>query len=263
MSSPEQYTPRDFSALDVVQAAKRTADAILRANPLVNAVVSHGLMVWKGNHVDNVGDKTDYLWIGDFFPADPTMGGIPQKGFVIRRDDSTSSGVQEGTVVFAMYDHDPGGGGLGLRQTIHWESLDQRNLWSESRQGGQAWPEFPIPMGPWGDNVGRWPSTSSGSLTVMWDGWANIVGRDLVAEYAIQGASGAAGEYLVRVFPNGGSPIDGPLRTHGAGGGAVFKDTIDVSSVRGETRRVQLLGRVTNATGNTTASVISFRSYRP
>lgn len=262
MSSPEQYTPRNFSELDWIAAAKRTADAIVRSNPLTNAVITSGLTQWRGNHVDINGDKVEFLWIGDFLPPDTTLGGIPQKGIVFRRDDSTAAGVNDGMTAFALYDHDPGGGGLGLRQTIHWGSLDGDQLWSESRVGGQSWPEFPIPMGPWGTSTSLWPGTTSGSFDVLWQGWGNIVGRDLVAEYSGQGEAGAACEFQVKVFPNGGPSIDGPIHTLVAAG-ANYKDTIDVTAVRGETRFIQLLGRVTNATGRASASVTSFRSYRP
>lgn len=263
MTSAEQYTPREYSALDTVAAAKRTADQILRNNPLTNAVISHGLMRWTGNHVDINADKVDYVWIGDFLPADTSLGGIPQKGIVFRRDDSTAAGINDGFYSFAMYDHDPGGGGLGLRQTIHWRSLDGGNLWGESREGGQSWPEFPIPMGPYGTNTALWPGTGSGTFQVLWQGWGNIVGRDLVAEYSGQSETGAACEFQVKVFPNGGPSIDGPVRVVGVGATGHFKDTIDVTSVRGETRFIQLFGRVTNGVGRAAVTVTSFRSYRP
>lgn len=261
MTSFEQYTPRNISALDALAAAKRTADQILRSNPLTNATVTSGLMQWKGNHVDSTGERVDYIWIGDFFPADTTMGGIPQKGIVFRRDDSTSTLGPEGTLAFALYDHNPGGDGLGLRQTIHWESIDRKQLWQENRKGGQSWPEYPVPMGPWGDNISKWPGQSGASFGVSWDGWANIVGNQLVCSYTIMGEAGAAGEAQVQVLPNGGPPVLGPIRTHGAGAVTSWTDTIDVSSMRGETRRVQLMQRVTNGVGRSTSSVISFRCY--
>lgn len=263
MSSPEQYTPRSYSELDWIAAAKRTADAILRSNPLTNAVIGHGLMRWTGNHTDVNGDKVDYLWIGDFQPNDPTLGGIPQKGIVMRRDDSTASGVNDGRAAFLIYDHDPGGGGLGLRQTLHLWSLDGIQLFEESRQGGQSWPEFPIPMGPWGQDINLWPYTTGATFYTLWEGWANIVGRDLIAEYAGQGSAGCASEYKVLIWPNGGPAVEGPLHSYGPTGGAVIKDTIDVSSLRGQTRLVQLVGRVTNGVGRATATATSFRSYRP
>lgn len=258
LTSVEQYTPRDYSALDVVAAAKRTADAILRANPLTNAVISRGLMRWTGNHVTGSGAKIDHLWIGEFFPPDPTMGGVPQKGFSLVRDDSTG-----GTSAFALYDHDPGGGGLGLRQTIHLESLDDQRLMSESRLGGQQWPEHPITMGPWGNDIGLWPGQATGSFDVLWHGWGNIVGRNLTAEYHCAGTGGAATEFKVRIYPNGGPVVEGPPHAFGVGAQGTVTDTIDVSSMRGETRFIELLGRVTNAVGTARASVTSFRCYSP
>lgn len=263
MSSPEQYTPRDYSELDWISAAKRTADALLRANPLTNAVISKGLTQWRGNHTDVNGDKVEFVWIGDFLPADSTLGGIPQKGIVFRRDDSTAAGVNDGRLAFALYDENPGGGGLGLRQTIHWDSLDGNQLWNESREGGQRWPEFPIPMGPWGDSTLLWPGTDDPTFQIIWRGWGNLVGRDLVAEYGAQGEGGAATEFKVEIHPNGGPVVDGPVHVMGANVGNIFKDNIDVSAMRGQTREIRIAARVTNGVGRASASAFSFRSYRP
>jgi hypothetical protein len=261
MTSPEQYTPRNYSELDWIAAAKRTADAIMRSNPLTNAVITKGLTQWRGNHVDVNGDKVEFLWIGDFLPPDPTLGNIPQKGIVFRRDDSTASGVNDGRMAFALYDHDPGGNGLGLRQTIHWDSLDGFPLYREAREGGQDWPEHPVPMGPWGNDTSKWPGTTVGTATILWIGWGNIVGKNLVAEYTGAGEGSATSEYWVEILTNGGPPIVGPVHGIGVGAFTSFKDEIDVSSIRGETRQVRLYGRVTGGAGRAAASAWSFRCY--
>lgn len=261
MTSPEQYTPRNYSELDWIAAAKRTADAILRSNPLTNAVITKGLTQWRGNHQDINGDKVEFMWIGDFLPADTTLGGIPQKGIVFRRDDSTASGVNDGRQAFALYDHDPGAGGLGLRQTIHWDSLDGDRLMAESREGGQKWPEHPIPMGPWGNDTTKWPGASAGTFTTLWLGYANIMGNNLVAEYTCVTEGTASGEYQVEILPNGGPNVIGPVHALGAASQATYKDTIDVSAMRGETRQVRLMGRVTGGAGRAAATAWSFRCY--
>jgi hypothetical protein len=264
VTAPEQYTPRNFSALDVVAAAKRTADAILRANPLLNATVTSGLMQWRGNHVDSLGRAINFIWLGDFSPNDPTMGNIPQKGIVFRRDDSTSSGNTDADYAFALYDHDPGGGGLGLRQTLHFFSGDRKRLMTESRQGGQQWPEENVWLGPLGTDKLVWPGTNSSSFQTIWEGRMNVLGKNLVARSWHTGPGGAATEWKVQVeYSNGTIFATGPVHAYGVGVDGVEEDTIDVSAGRGETVTVRLMGRVTNGVGTARASVIAFRCFSP
>lgn len=260
MTSPQQYTPREYTALDTVQAAKRTADAILRSNPLTNAVISHGLMRWTGNHLTGSGAKIDHLWIGEFFPPDTSLGGIPQKGFSLVRDDSTG-----GTPAFQLYDHDPGGGGLGLRQTIHLESLDDQRLMSEARTGGQQWPEENIVMGPLPRAFTEWtgtPITPDNAWWTLWEGRANVLGNQIVARYWAASTSGATSEFRIR-FEGIGGDVIGPVRTLGAGLDGVFEDTITVSADRGFTRTFRLEARTTNLTGRARMQYISARCYTP
>lgn len=265
MTSPEQYTPRSYSELDWIAAAKRTADAILRSNPLTNAVITKGLTQWRGNHVDINGDKVEYIWFGDFLPADSTMGGIPQKGVVFRRDDSTAASVDDGMLAFALYDHDPGGGGLGLRQTIHWGSLDGDRLMSESREGGQQWPQENIAMGPLPREKLDWvktPTVPDNAWWTLWEGRANILGNNVVARYWAATTNGAAGEFRLRV-EGGGGDIIGPIRSLGVNTDFVFEDTVSVIADRGDTRTIRLEARTTNTTGFARMQCISARCYSP
>lgn len=260
MTSPEQYTPRDYSELDYIAAAKRVADAILRTNPLTNAVVSRGLMRWVGNHVDIDGDKINFLWIGDFLPADTTMGGIPQKGIVMWRDDSTGVGVNAGRQAFALYDHDPGGGGLGLRQTIHWDSLDGKNLWRESRLGGQEFPHMNIPMGIAGTDTGKWPAVDSTTFFALLEGFTHVVGNTLYARFWTQTQSTAAGEFRVTVGYSGGT-IVGTVFPQAANFTVFREDTINIAAARGEMIQVKVEGRRTSGTGTVGAAPVSFRNF--
>lgn len=260
MTTPEQYTPRNYSELDYIAAAKRTADAILRTNPLTNAVVSRGLMRWIGNHVDINGDKINFLWIGDFFPADTTMGGIPQKGIVMWRDDSTGTSVNDGRQAFALYDHDPGGGGLGLRQTIHWSSLDGKNLWSEARAGGQDFPHMNVPMCATGSDTGKWAATDSTSFATILEGYSHAVGNSLYARFWSQTQSTAAAEFRVTVTYSGGT-IVGTLFSQAVNTVALREDTIDVAAARGEMLQIKVEGRRSSGTGSVGAAPISFRNF--
>lgn len=260
MTSFEQYTPREISALDALAAAKRIADQIIRNNPLTNAVVSRGLMQWRGNHVDIDGDKVNFLWIGDFFPADPTMGGIPQKGIVMWRDDSTASSVDAGRIAFALYDHDPGGGGLGLRQTIHLDSLDGKHLLSESRKGGQEFPHMNVPMGATGSDTGKWASTDSTSFATVLEGFTHAVGNQLYARFWTQTQSTAAGEFRVTVTWSGGT-ITGTLFTQAVNTVTFREDTLDVTAARGEMLQVKVEARRSSGTGSVAAAPISFRNF--
>ncbi len=259
MTTPEQYTPRSISALDAIAAAKRTADAILRSNPLTGAVVSHGLMKWIGNHVDGFGNKINFLWVGEFFPADTTMGGIAQRGIVMVRDDSTG-----GQSAFALYDHDPGGGGLGLRQTIHWGSLDAKRLYSEARNGGQQWPQENIAMGTVSNEILDWtrtPTAPDNIFHTLAEGVVNIVGKSVFARYWAATTGGGNGEYRVLIEVPGGTDIIGTVNTLGVNVNTVFQDEVDVQAQRGESRVIRLQARTPNATGAARIQVVSFRCY--
>jgi hypothetical protein len=258
VTTPEQYTPRDLTALDALAAAKRTVDALMRSNPLTNAVVSNGLMKWIGNHLDGGGNKINFLWIGEFFPADTTLGGRAQRGISMVRDDSTG-----GQSAFALYDHDPGGGGLGLRQTIHWGSLDAKRLFSEARNGGQQWPQENIAMGTVSMDILDWtktPFTPDNTFHTLAEGRVNVVGKHIIARYWAATTGGANGEFRVRIEGASGD-IFGPTNTLGVNVNTAFEDQIDVSSERGDTRTIRLEVRTPNATGNARIQIVSFRCY--
>lgn len=256
MTSAEQYTPRNLSALDAIAAAKRTADAILRANPLTNAVVSRGLMRWTGNHVKTIGpDKIDFLWIGDFLPADSSLGGIPQKGISMWRDDSTG-----GAIAFALYDHNPGGDGLGLRQTLHMDGGDGKRLYTEARHHGLQWPQTDIYMGSTPQDITQWAKHGGGSFATLAEGRVSVVGNHVVARYWAASTDGAAGEWRVRIETPSGDII-GPVNTLGVNTNTAFEDQITVSSQRGDTRIIRLEARYTNGVGFVRAMPVSFRCY--
>lgn len=259
MTSPEQYTPRDLSALDALLAAKRTADAILRNNPLTDAVVSHGLMKWIGNHANIFGSgNVNFFWVGEFLPADPTMGGRPQCGVAMWRDDSTG-----GTLAFALYDHNPGGDGLGLRQTLHFDGGDGKQLWQEARNGGQRWPQVNIAMGMTSANVSEWQKTlgTANNFQTIGEGRFSVLGNHVSARFWFGTIGGAAGEARVRIEVPGGTDIVGNTFTMGVNSNNAFEDKINVSSQRGNTVVIRFEVRTTNSTGQACGSVISFRNY--
>ena len=259
MSSPVQYTPRNLSLIDAVSAAKRTADAILRNNPLINAIIPGGVMSWIGNYTYTSGDKIRFLYIGEFFPADVNLGGIPQKGFVLTRDDSR----QGNTYAFALYDHDPAGvhGGAGLRQTIHFNSGDGHGLWFEARAGGQEWPQVAIPMAPTGELVSAWSSTSQSSYYVLAESKFSVVGRELHARYWGAGVSGSAASFRVRVSNPVGTEIIGAVFSLVANSSNVTEETIDITAFRGQTVTVYLEGKIDSGAGRAHAAPITFLNY--
>lgn len=260
MTSAEQYTPRNYSELDYVAAAKRTADAILRSNPLTNAVVSRGLMRWIGNHVDANGNKVNFLWIGDFVPADTTMGGISQRGVAMWRDDSTSVEVNQGRLAFALYDHAPGDGGLGLRQTIHVRSLDGKDLLNEARNGGQSFPRMPIPMGATGLPA-NWITTQNAAFHTLSEGQCSVVGKHVMARYWTGCTADATGEFQVVVEWAGGGTASGPVHAVAASTTPVFEDYIDVSAARGQTITVKIQGHRTSGAGTCYTAPIAFANF--
>ena len=80
INAPTSY-PSPPSLFQAVQETQRVARQILRSNPLANAVTTYGLMKWVGRY-----NQGSYLWIGEFFPADPNQldpsgHALPQMGF--------------------------------------------------------------------------------------------------------------------------------------------------------------------------------------
>lgn len=264
MSTPfEQYTPRDLSALDALAAARRTADAILRSNPLTNAIISSGRMSWVGNHTDIDGDKVNFVWLGEFTPTDPTMGGIPQRGSVFWRDDSTAATVQQGIIAWALYDHSPGAGGLGLRQTIHSYSVDNNQLINESRSGGLRFPRISIPMGP-GGGASRtsWHQTTSGSFVTVAEGACSGIGRHVYARYWSHNEGGTSGEFQVTASWPGGS-ASGPVHSQGGGASVSLReDTLFVPGCRGtDMMQVKIDARVTGGASFVAVAPLAVQNF--
>jgi hypothetical protein len=135
-----QLTPRSPNLVDQVSEAKRIAEAILRANPLYNARVDGGLMVWRGNYAGTGGINDSYLWIGEVTPMDLNLNKT-QRGVFITRDDPKHARV------LWVYDSSPEAG-VPLRQTMTMHDADDRPLLREGNGGGAAWPYGMIPLYP-------------------------------------------------------------------------------------------------------------------
>jgi len=134
-------TPRSVSIVDQVAEAQRVAESIARSNPLYNAKIDGGLMVWRGNYAGSGGISDSLLWIGGFAPNDGSKG-IPQRGFALTRDDPNHG--------WALYMFDPQGesrsGTDPLRQRIFMRDADNRTILSEAKGGGVAFPVGQIPL---------------------------------------------------------------------------------------------------------------------
>lgn len=262
MSSPfNPYAPRDQSAVDVIQYVRRAIDEMARSNPLQNAVVSLGLIKWIGNYT-NAGnpDKINFLWIGEFFPGDPNMGGRAQRGFSLVRDDSRG-----GVSAIAMWDPTPNSGGSGLRQVVIITSGDGQRLFEESRDGGLRFPETALPMGPIGDSAQLWPGTAGVGFSTLWEGRVSIVGNKLRYRVFSYNDPGVASENRLKVELGGGD-VFGPTHSLAAGAQTVFDSEVDVSAGRGTTVSFRWESRCTAGGGGANkarASVISTRCYTP
>jgi hypothetical protein len=255
VTTPDYYSPRAPSGLDVVAYTRRVVDSLHRNNPLTDAVVSRGLIKWLGNYTNSGNpDKINYLWIGEFLPADPNLGGIAQRGFSLVRDDSRG-----GISAIAMFDAAPDLGG-GLRQTLFITSGDNKILARESRQGGWFWPEDLIPLAPMGNDTLKWPGTQSATFDTLWEGRVNGLGNQLSYRVFAANDGGATGEYRIRVEAPGGDLVS---TTHvlGAGLQNVFDSSFDIATARGVTCTVRIEARRTNAAGNCRATPITLRCH--
>lgn len=255
MTTPDYYTPRSPSGLDVVAYARRVVDALHRNNPLTDAVVDQGLIKWLGNYT-NSGDpnKINFLWIGEFFPADTNLGGIPQRGFSLVRDDARG-----GISAIAMFDSTPSAGG-GLRQQLFFTSGDGARLAAESRNGGWAWPAELIPLGPLGNDTLKWPGTQSGSFDTLWEGRVNVIGRHVAYRIFAANDNGATGEFRVRVEGPGGDLVS-TTHTVAVNVQEVLDSSFSVAAARGNTCTIRLEARRTNAAGTCRMTPITVRCY--
>lgn len=136
-------TPRSPNLVDAVAETARIADAQLRANPLYNAKIDGGLMVWRGNYAGSGGISDSLLWIGEFYPKDAVKN-KGQRGFALTRDDPNHG--------WALYMYDPQAesrsGSDPLRQRVFMRDADNKQILSEARGGGLAWPVGQIPLYP-------------------------------------------------------------------------------------------------------------------
>lgn len=262
MSAPfNPYAPRDQSAVEILQYVRRAIDEMARSNPLQSAVVTSGLIKWIGNYTNSGNpDKINFLWIGEFFPGDPDMGGRAQRGFSLVRDDSRG-----GVSAIAMFDPSPDAGNSGLRQVLILTSGDGQRMFEESRDGGLRYPEEHQPMGPIGDSAQLWPGTPNAGFSTLWEGRANIVGNRLRYRMFCYNDPGVASEYRMRVSLNSGD-VNGPTHTLGTGAQDVFETDMDVSAGRGTTVPIRWEARCTAGGGGASkarASSLTVRCYTP
>lgn len=255
MTTPDYYSPRAPSGLDVLAYTRRVVDSLHRNNPLTDAVVSRGLIRWVGNYVNSGNpDKINFLWIGEFFPADTNLGGISQRGFSLVRDDSRG-----GVSAVAMFDSNPSGGG-GLRQQLFITSGDNQRLAVESRNGGWTWPEELIPLAPMGNDTLKWPGTESGSFDTLWEGKFNVLGRHLAYRLFAANDNGASGEFRVRAETSAGDLVS-TVHTLGVNLQNVFDSSFSVAAARGTTASIRIEARRTNAVGACRITPVSLRCY--
>lgn len=136
-----RLTPRSVTLVDQVAEAQRVAESIARSNPLYNARIDGGLMVWRGNYAGSGGIADSLLWIGQFAPIDGSKG-VGQRGFALTRDDPNHA--------WAFYMFDPQGesrsGTDPLRQRIFIQDADGKRILTEARGGGVAYPVGQIPL---------------------------------------------------------------------------------------------------------------------
>lgn len=138
----QQYTPRITTIVDAIAENKRVTEAAIRSNPLRNARVDDGLMVWRGNYAGQGGISDSYLWIGEIYPRDGVLNKA-QRGFFITRDDPKHARA------FWMYDEAgeaASPSGPPLRQLISMHDADDRPLLREARNGGTEFPYGMIPL---------------------------------------------------------------------------------------------------------------------
>jgi hypothetical protein len=255
VSSPQSYAPRDPSLIDNIAYTQRVTESILRNNPLTDATVSSGLLRWIGNYVSGPGpDMINFLWIGEFFPADVNLGGRAQRGFSLVRDDSRG-----GVSAIAMFDPNPSAS-PGLKQVLFITSGDGKRIFTESRDGGQQWPEYPAMVVPVDPIPANWPTTVSATFQTLAEGRVSILGNAL--HYRVWGATdtGATGEFRVRVVGPSGD-ISGTAHPLAANTNGVFDSSFDVSAIRGNTCQIIYEARRTNAVGNVRATPISVSCY--
>lgn len=248
-----QYTPYPPSAIDNIKYAQQLADQIMRNNPLINAGIPSGLMKWFGNYTNPDGSKVNFLWIGEFLPGDPNLGGKPQRGFSLVRDDQTHSSA------LALFDRTPG---TPLVQTISIYGYDGQPILEESRnQSGQTFPYQQIPLNKTDGFNANYPKTSSTSIVSLMEG--RFSGSGATLHYRVWGItdSGTTGQWRLRVV-DGATVILSPWNTLPSAGNVIVDTTMDVSAIRGHKDvNIYLEAQTTGGAGFVYAQPIALSNY--
>jgi hypothetical protein len=263
-----QLTPRSPNLVDAIAEASRITDAQLRANPLYNAKIDGGLMVWRGNYAgDNPNDpiRDSFLWIGEFGPRDAVKGKL-QRGIQITRDDPKH------TQAFAVFDpqaaqrtvSDP------LRQRVFMQDADGKQIISEAIDGGVAFPWVNVPLYP-ANPIFTFLTTATGGNTqnapilqswmgldtnvqrTIWEGYAPCVSTRLeYLGYATAQSATTLGLQLRITFddPDKTQVLSSEITINPSSVNAVvlwnldFKTLIPTVNVIGRQIRVEVLGRL-------------------
>src|ERR1700742_3783786 len=127
----QQLTPRPSNLVNAIDETRRALDASIRSNPLLNATVDSGLMIWRGNYAGLGGINDSFLWIGEVTPQDVFLN-KRQRGFFVTRDDPRHAP--------AFWVYDPAPSPSGLRQMVHISDSDGATILDEARGGGTRFP---------------------------------------------------------------------------------------------------------------------------
>lgn len=260
MTLPGFYIPQDADLVDIVRYIQGVVEKSLRNNPLTNAAITRGLMKWFGNYDNSTPGtgKINFLWIGEFNPADTNLpGNPPQRGFSLVRDDSRG-----GISAINLYDPTPAGPG-GLRQRLAFTSGDNQRMFEESRDGGVRWPQENVWMGPWGSNTADWVMTDSASYDTLWEGRVNIIGNEIHYRFGCATTAGATANYRMRIEGTPVGDIIGTVHSLGATSSAVADSTINVAAARGGTYTIRWEAQRTNGVGQARATCVSVRCFTP
>jgi len=205
-SQIQQLTPRPTSIVDAIAESKRIAEAIMRSNPLRNARVDDGLMVWRGNYAGSGGLADSYLWIGEFSPRDAALD-KQQRGFLLTRDDPKHAAA------LWMYDPfaDSRGPGNPLRQTLQMKDADGAQIMSEAQGGGTAFPFGIVPL----------YGTASSYYLIRTDAGATLKQLPVFGSYRVTGGQrtyyegyGAMTGHRLRTYLFGNSTSTGVFGVH-------------------------------------------------
>lgn len=230
-------TPRSVSLVDQVAEAQRVAESIARANPLYNAKIDGGLMVWRGNYAGSGGIQDSLLWVGGFAPNDGSKG-VPQRGFALTRDDPNHG--------WALYMFDPQGesrsGSDPLRQRLFMRDADNNQILTEARAGGIGYPVSQIPLyssnlafqsvrtdsGTGMKNIPLPPGTVQGGLNNYFKGRGAMTGHRLNVNGYAWSSGSATFQVRVRAWFDDNDPdYVSSFQTWGPGASDAFNWDID------------------------------------